>query len=65
MTRFGEFLCYVFSKGEASQGRIMHVEGVQYEKRKMAPLYLNKAVVGTNKDLLPTFNILLRMSIPL
>ena len=39
----------------------MHTEGVHYEKGKMAPLYLNKAAVGTNKDLLPTFNILLRM----
>ena len=61
MTRFGELLGYVFHRGEASQGRIMHVDGLHYEKRKMSPLYLNKASVGTNKDLLPTFNILLRM----
>ena len=27
----------------------------------MAPLYLNKDAVGSNKGLLPTFNILLRM----
>ena len=39
----------------------MHVEGLYYKKRKMAPLYLNKASMGTNKDLRPTLNILLRM----
>ena len=61
MTRFGELLGYVFRKGETSQGRIMHTEGVQYDKGKMAPLYLNKSSIGSNRDLLPTFNILLRM----
>ena len=61
MTRFGEMLGYEFRRGEEPKGRIMHVEGSTYEKRSLAPLYSNKASVGTNNDLLPTFNILLRM----
>ena len=61
MTRFGELLGYGFRNGEESKGRIMHVEGLHYDKKKLTPLYSNKESMGTNKDLLPTFNILLRM----
>ena len=61
MTRFGELLGYAFNKGEDGDGRIMHTEGVHYEKGKLAPLCRDKAAVGSNKGLLPTFNILLHM----
>ena len=61
MTRFGELLGYQFNKGLDGVGRIMHTEGVHYEKGKMAPLYHDRTAVGSNKGLLPTFNILLRM----
>ena len=61
MKRFGELLGYAFRHGEEPKGIIMHVEGLNYEMRRLPPLYANKASVGMNKNLLPTFNILLCM----
>ena len=59
--RFGELLGYEFRTDGTPVGRRMHIEGVAYNERTLAPLYANEASVGTNRDLLLTFNILLRM----
>ena len=58
---FGQFLGYVFKGATTPVGKRMHVEGVAYNKRRLRPLYSVASSVGSNQDLLPTFNIFLRM----
>jgi len=58
---FGRCLGYEFRGANSPVGKRMHVEGTTYNKRRLSPIYSNAKSVGTNQDLLPTFNILLRM----
>ena len=58
---FGRCLGYKFKGATTCVGKRMHVEGAAYNKRRLRPLYSVASSVGTNQDLLPTFNIFLRM----
>jgi len=58
---FARCLGYEFKGATTSVGKRMHVEGTTYNKRRLRPLYSDASSVGTNQDLLPTFNIFLRM----
>ena len=58
---FATALGYDFKGATTPVGMRMHVEGTTYNKRRLRPLYTVASSVGSNQDLLPTFNIFLRM----
>jgi hypothetical protein len=39
----------------------MHVEGVDYDKKLLAPLCAKKGAIATTRGLKPIYNILIRM----
>jgi hypothetical protein len=63
MVEFGELLGYEYGGAEdASYGKRMHVEGMQYSKKKLAPLYASADFEpGNAKDLKLHYNIVLRI----
>ena len=60
-SEFGEALGYVFKGVNISVGRRMHVEGVAYDKKLLAPLAAKDGAIATTKGLKPNYNILIRM----
>ena len=58
---FATALGYEFKGATTPVGMRMHVEGTAYNKSRLRPLYSVASSVGSNQDLLPTFNIFLRM----
>ena len=59
---FAKLLGYPFRGASTSVGRRMHHEGVAYDKARLAPLYYKDSDRSSTSDLLPTFNIFLRMT---
>ena len=59
--KFGQVLGFVFKGDTVSVGRKMHVEGVDYDKKKLAPLVSKEGALATSKGLKPIYNILIRM----
>jgi hypothetical protein len=58
---FAQILNYEFQGLSVPVGHRVHIHGVQPDKNRLAPLYSSSGQVGTNKGLLPLYNILLRM----
>ena len=60
-SEFGEALGYVFKYVNEPVGHRMHVEGVAYDKKILAPLAARGGALATTKGLKPIYNILIRM----
>jgi hypothetical protein len=58
---FAQLLNYDFQGYSVPVGHCVHLHGVQLDKNRLAPLYSSKGKIGTIKDLLPLYNILLCM----
>jgi hypothetical protein len=60
-TRFGQLLGYEFDGLETPNGHRLHLDTSEYSKNKMTPLYALGGKPGDTSNLLPIYDILLRM----
>jgi hypothetical protein len=58
-THFGQILSYEFDGLHSPSGHRMHLDTSEYNKKKIAPLYIQGGNLGDTANLLPLYEILL------